>query len=102
MADTTSPKTWQKVAEEAQRLRDDSLAAISPPIPEVPSELPDNVAYIPRDLLTPEEIRITETTPEDLVASLAQAKLSAVEVTSAFLRRAALAQKLVVISVSSP
>jgi Asp-tRNA(Asn)/Glu-tRNA(Gln) amidotransferase A subunit family amidase len=46
-------------------------------------------------VLTPEEIKITESTVEDLATLLAKGEFSAVTVTKAFLRRAALAQKAV-------
>lgn len=88
-------QSWQEIAKTAQELRDSSIAQIKPTIPDVPAELPRNVTAIPNELLSAEEVKITETSPEELVASLASAKLFAVEVTNAFLRRAGLAQKLV-------
>ncbi len=87
-------KTWQEVAQIAQELRDKSIAEVEPTVPDVPSELPLNVSKIPAELLSNAEIGITETSPENLLASLASGKLTSVEVTNAFLRRAALAQKL--------
>lgn len=75
--------------------RDDSIAAVEPTVPEVSSELPLNVTSIPKQLLTNREVEITETSPEDLLTALASNTLSSVEVTSAFLRRAGLAQRLV-------
>jgi len=86
--------TCQDVAAEAQRLRDSSIADVKPPIPDVPADLPLNVTTIPKQLLSETEITITESAPEDLISSLASGKLSAVDVTNAFLRRASLAQKL--------
>ena len=88
-------KNWKEVAKTAQELRDKSLAALEPPLPEVPTELPLNVTHLPRQLLTKEEVAITESLTEDLVASLASGKLKSLDVTKAFLRRAGLAQKLV-------
>lgn len=87
--------TWQETAKQMQDYRDASLAAIEPAIPEVPNELPLNVTGIPEQLLSAREIGITETPPEDLVAKMATGELTSTEVTSAFLRRAGLAQKLV-------
>jgi len=47
-------------------------------------------------LLTPEELAITETTSiADLLAKLASGKLTAVQVTTAFIKRACIAQQLV-------
>lgn len=88
---------WQEIAQLAQTLRDKSIADIHPPIPSVPSEadLPLNTTSLPRKLLEEAELRITETPPEQLLQSLASGELTSVEVTTAFLRRAGIAQKLV-------
>lgn len=88
-------KPWQEVAKHAQKVRDQSIDQIRPPVPDVPIDLPLNVTQLPRELLSKDEIDITESLPEDLLASLATSKLTSVEVTNAFLRRAGLAQKLV-------
>ncbi|EXJ95962.1 hypothetical protein A1O1_01087 [Capronia coronata CBS 617.96] len=87
---------WQEVAKQAQLLRDKSIDQIQPPVPEVPSpaELPLNVTSIPRKLLDEAELKITESPPEELLKSLASGELSSVDVTTAFLRRAGIAQKL--------
>lgn len=88
---------WQEVAAIAQSLRDKSIERIQPTVPEVPSssELPLNTTHIPQQLLGEDEYAITETSPEQLLSSLASGKLSSVEVTKAFLRRAGIAQRLV-------
>jgi amidase len=91
---TAAGNTWQEVAADRQKHREETIAAVTPPI-EVPAELPLNVMSIAKDVLTAEEIEITESLVEELVPKLAQGKLSATTVTKAFLRRAALAQKLV-------
>ena len=88
-------KPWQEVARIARDLRDKSIDEVEPAVPAVPSDLPLNVTNIPKQLLSKREIAITESMPEELLASLASTKLSCAEVTNAFLRRAALAQKLV-------
>jgi hypothetical protein len=88
-------KPWQEVAKIAQEVRDRSIALVQPPVPSVPAELPLNVTRIPQQFLTLAEIEITQTPAETLVEKLASAKLTSVEVTNAFLRRAGLAQKLV-------
>lgn len=88
---------WQEVAQLAQSLREKSIADIQPPVPEIPSQhdLLLNVTSIPRKLLGEAELKITESPPEDLLRSLASGQLSSVEVVTAFLRRAGIAQKLV-------
>lgn len=88
-------KPWQEVAKLAQEARDKSVALVQPPVPDVPADLPLNVTEIPKQLLTPSEIEITETPPEALVQKLASGELTSVAVITAFLRRAGLAQKLV-------
>jgi len=50
---------------------------------------------VPSKTLHPRDTKITETLPENLVKQLASGNLSAKVVTTAFLRRAVLAQKLV-------
>jgi amidase len=87
--------TWQEVAANIQAYRDESIAGVQPPIPDVPVSLPRNVTGIPKQLLSPREVSLTECPPEKLVASLANSQVSCTEVTNAFLRRAGLAQKLV-------
>ena len=91
-AETMLTKPWQEVAQRAQAYRDASIAAITPPIPAIQADLPENVTHLPRVLLPAREIEITEMLPEELLRALASGKLSSVEVTSAFLRRAGLAQ----------
>ena len=89
-----SKPTWQEVAKIAQDRRDDSIRRVEPPIPDVPGQLPHDRTDIPKYLLSSEEIVITQTAPEDLVASLASGKYTSTTVTTAFLRRAGLAQAL--------
>jgi len=50
---------------------------------------------VPSNTLSPRDNEITELLPEQLAKLLASGKFSSREVTTAFLRRAALAQKLV-------
>ena len=87
--------SWKDVAATAQELRDASISRVNPPVPVVPHDLPRNVAAFPKQLLTPDEILITETKPEELISSLASGRLTSAVVANAFLRRAGLAQKLV-------
>lgn len=92
---TATGHTWQEIAQDRQAHRDASIAALSPPLPALPSQLPLNVTDVPRTLLTKDEFDITECLVEQLVSRLASGTLSAVHVTNAFLRRAGLAQGLV-------
>lgn len=87
--------SWRDVAKTAQELRDASISRVQPSVPDVPSGLPKDVTDIPNALLSTDEAFITQTSPEDLVLSLASGKLSCGTVVNAFLRRAGLAQKLV-------
>ncbi|KAL8841132.1 MAG: hypothetical protein Q9176_003473 [Flavoplaca citrina] len=86
--------SWKDIAATAQELRDASISRIYPPVPDVPQKLANNVTNIPKQLLTTDEILITETLPEDLLPSLASGKITSTAVVNAFLRRAGLAQKL--------
>lgn len=88
---------WQEVAALAQSLRDKSIDRIDPAIPKVPSpsELPLNTSQLPTQLLTADESNITDTSPEQLLKSLASGQLTSVQVVTAFLRRAGIAQQLV-------
>ena len=91
-----SKPTWQEVAKTAQNHRDDSIRRVELPIPEIPGpdQLPLDRTDVPKYLLSTEEIVITQTTPEDLVASLASGKYTSTTVITAFVRRAGLAQAL--------
>lgn len=91
---TASGASWQEVAKDRQRYRDETIAAIEPAIPDV-TDIPLNTLSVAKKVLTSEEIDITEATVEDLVARLAKGELSSTEVAKAFLRRAGLAQKVV-------
>ncbi|KAK6347312.1 hypothetical protein TWF696_007383 [Orbilia brochopaga] len=92
---------WQQIAAERRAHRDASVAALatlSPPItvPSLPDEkdLPRHVYRIGRDALTDREREITELGPTRLVEALAKRVYTSVEVTRAFLKRAAIALKL--------
>ncbi|KAI9743625.1 MAG: hypothetical protein M1818_002941 [Claussenomyces sp. TS43310] len=89
-----SGSTWQEVAADRQQYRDETIAAIEPAVPAIPSDMPLNVSRLPRQLLTSEETKITEMLVEDLAPALAEKRLSATTVVKAFLRRAGLAQRL--------
>jgi hypothetical protein len=87
--------TWQETAKQMQDHREVTLAAIDPPLTNLPAALPMNVTGIPKQVLTERELELTESTPEYLINALAAGFVTSTEVTKAFLRRAALAQKLV-------
>jgi len=87
---------WQALVKKAISIRDKSLAKVEPPLPALPAKLPLNVTGIPAQILTPEEVEITEgNDATSLAAAIASGKYTAEKVARAFLRRAALAQKLV-------
>jgi hypothetical protein len=89
--------SWKEIVNAVQKYRDASITAVTPSIPHVPQpeNLPRNVTGLPRQLLQQPEMDITETAAEKLVTLLAEGKLTSVAVVGAFLRRAAVAQKLV-------
>lgn len=94
-------RPWQEIAKEAQEHRDASIAPFATALAsETSINLPRNSTTIPRNVLLARDLQITETLPEELVKLLANGDISATDVTTAFLRRAALAQKLVSISLS--
>ncbi|KAF2264335.1 amidase [Lojkania enalia] len=88
------PVPWETIAQKAQEHRDATISLVEPGLPEI-TDLPLDSSPVPKAILTPEELAITESDPVDLVSSLASGTLSSVNATNAFLRRAALAQKLV-------
>jgi amidase len=102
----TEPKRpWQEIAREAQQHRDAAVANLATDFPVLLdndkfSEPPKNSKNIPGIVLEPRDLKITESLPEELIKLLANGELSATDVTTAFLRRAALAQILV--RVNSP
>jgi amidase len=61
------------------------------------AQIPSNVMGVPKTcgLLTPRQINITEQTATELLDKMANGSLSSVEVTEAFLTRAAIAHQLV-------
>jgi amidase len=87
-------RAWQSIAKEAQHHRDGTILRLSPPVPRVPDSLPKDVTNLPEELLGPSVLSVTSLLPEDLIKSLAAGRLSVVDVTSAFLQRAAVSQGL--------
>jgi amidase len=87
-------RPWQDIAQEAQDHRDDSIDQLSPSVPQVPTSLDKNVINVPEQLLDQRVLFITSMASEELLAALADGRISALDVTSAFLQRAALSQRL--------
>lgn len=92
---SASGATWDEVAKDRQRHRDETIAAIEPPLPSIES-IPQYTIPVAKEVLTAREIELTETTVEDLVGKLSTGEWTSLEVTKAFLRRAGLAGKLVI------
>ena len=95
-----SGATWQEVAADMQAYRDATVAAVEPALPDI-TNVPLNTISIANQTLTSDELRITESTVEELVPKLADGTLSTIIVVRAFLRRAGLAQKAVGFHLSS-
>ncbi|CZR69026.1 related to general amidase [Phialocephala subalpina] len=83
----------QLIASE-RAFRDASCSRIEPPLPELPNPLPKNVTGIAKFVLSEEELRITSLDAIELLQAIREKVYSCETVTRAFLRRAALAQKL--------
>lgn len=91
-------KSWEEGAERAKKLRQSTLEKVPNYIrdEDLPKDLGTYVLDVPKKVLTPRELELTEETDAtSLVADLQSGKLTATEVTKAFLRRATLAHKLV-------
>ena len=88
---------WKQISRTWCLHRDSTLDRVKPSLPILPkdSEQLRNVTGLPRQLLEPREVELTEMTTESLLEQLSTGVLSSIEVVNAFLRRAALAQKLV-------
>jgi hypothetical protein len=84
-----------KLISQALETRDSSLARVEPPLENIPEPLPKNVTKIANDVLTVKEIEITSLDAPELIKAIREKVYSCEEATRAFLRRAALAQKLV-------
>ena len=97
MATTVIERGYRDIAIEAQKHRDASIAEVDQTLLSRPEQrpLPRDVTGVPAQVLTQDELSITESAPEDLLHQLATARLSAIGVTKAFLRRAGLAQTVV-------
>ncbi|TVY36304.1 putative amidase [Lachnellula subtilissima] len=83
-----------KLISKARETRDSSIARVEPPLAPLPDPLPKNVTRIPSQLLTARELEITALDAPELLKAIRDKVYSSEDVTRAFLRRAALAQKL--------
>ncbi|TVY81376.1 putative amidase, partial [Lachnellula suecica] len=83
-----------KLVAQARETRDSSLARIEPPLGKIPSPRSKNVTKIANDLLTARELEITALDAPEILTAIREKTYSCVDVTRAFLRRAALAQEL--------
>ena len=96
MSTTKAIKDWREVAVNAQKHRDETIAQVDPTLlTRQDDQLPLDVTGLPKQRLSTEELEITTLLPEELVKRLTEGSLTCVEVTEAYLRRAALAQSLV-------
>lgn len=89
-----SGKIWKQIASEAQALRDETLAKVGVNV-EIPAQLSRNVTDIPDKVLSATGARITSLAPQEIVSLVSDGKISAQDVTRAFLERAVIAQNLV-------
>lgn len=85
---------WKQIAQEAQALRDETLAKVGVNI-EIPAQLSRNVTDIPDKVLSSTSARITSLAPQEIITLVSDRKISAQQVVQAFLERAAIAQNLV-------
>ncbi|KAL9093803.1 MAG: hypothetical protein Q9159_000105 [Coniocarpon cinnabarinum] len=91
------PQDWESIASRTQKHRDDSILK-APGYADIEAKLRDiqlsrNVTSVAEQVLSKEDLAITSQDPETLLHNLATRKLSSVAVASAFLNRAALAQR---------
>jgi amidase len=91
----TMSSSVQEIAAKAQLAVLDSIPAKWKLSSE--AQTPSNVMEIPKTcgILTPRQIEISEQTATELLEKLANGSLSSVEITEAFLARAAIAHQLV-------
>ncbi|KAI4214277.1 MAG: hypothetical protein L6R36_009433, partial [Xanthoria steineri] len=85
---------WHAIAQEAQEYRDASLAKVQPPVSIGINAAPNNVSETLRSSLSSQELAVTELPIKDLLQQIRTRNITAVAITNAFLRRAALAQML--------
>ena len=89
--------SWRECVAKALQRRDLSLSKIPGDLSQIDDTdlQSNNVTTIPDKVLSADDRDITQKNAEELLLALASGSLSSVAVTTAFLRRASLAQKLV-------
>lgn len=85
---------WKQIAQEAQALRDETLAEVGVNIV-ISAELSGNITHVPDIMLSASSARITSLEPQEIVSLVSKRIISAQEVVRAFLERALIAQNLV-------
>lgn len=87
-------KSWEEIAADKKNRISESIPQ-EWRIKSIPTDV--SVMGYPKEsgIMSKEELAITESTAVDLVAQMAAGKLTSVAVTTAFLKRAALAHQLV-------
>ncbi|KAL3473085.1 amidase [Aspergillus californicus] len=84
---------WETKVQEALSLRDATLQQVDPPLAAIPDILPLNSQDLPAQFLTAREYELTQSYDAvQLVQMLRSKQVTSLELTKAFLRRAALAQ----------
>jgi amidase len=95
MINVTSDMSWQGIAAAAQAHRAESIAAVEPPVPDLPAQVPLNMTTLPAELLSKDVVELTELPAETILHRIATGNLTSTQVTRAFLQRAGLASKAV-------
>lgn len=97
--DQPASRPWQEIASEQQRLRDSQISK-GWILESLPTESVANVMNAPYTcgLMTKKELALTEKDATDLLAMMARGELKSHDLTSAFCKRAAIAQQLVSLS----
>jgi amidase len=93
-----SPETWREISTHARAIRDSKIPSSWLLKNLTTYSQQSDVTSVPRScgLLTPLELEITESyTAPALVSAISEKKFTAVEITTAFCKRAAIAQQLV-------
>lgn len=89
-------ESWEHKAQAVRDYRDATLAKVEPALADITGPLPLNSLDLPKQFLTPREYELTQNYDAiALLEMLRSKKLTSEELTRAFLRRAALAQKVV-------
>jgi amidase len=95
MINITSDMAWQDIAAAAQAHCAKSIAAVDPPVPDPPAQVPVNVKTLPAELLSKDVVEITELPTETILHRIATGSLTSTQVIKSFLQRAGLASKAV-------